>query len=161
MRTDQYAYQQATRIAGLGLILQLAIGLVLFVVGSAVGSTAFVQGSTIAFVGVAVWAVLIVIFHQHRLAAIEAKEKAVNDKRAEGTALRGTKPAEGFVMAAVEVKGRVPETKLFHRGDHEQPKQTVSPGELSVLAVSGPPGAGIEPLIPAETQAGSSGRRLA
>ena len=50
MRTDQYAYQQATRIAGLGLILQLAIGLVLFVVGSAVGSTAFVQGSTIKFV---------------------------------------------------------------------------------------------------------------
>jgi regulator of protease activity HflC (stomatin/prohibitin superfamily) len=74
MRTDQYAYQQATRIAGLGLILQLAIGLVLFVVGSAVGSTAFVQGSTIAFVGVAVWAVLIVVFHQHRLAAIEAME---------------------------------------------------------------------------------------
>ena len=90
-----------------------------------------------------------------------AKEKAVNDKRAEGTALRGTKPAEGFVMAAVEVKGRVPETKLFHRGDHEQPKQPVSPGELSVLAVSGPPGAGIEPLVSAETVAGSSGRRLA
>ena len=90
-----------------------------------------------------------------------AKEKAVNDKRAEGTALRGTKPVEGFVMAAVEVKGRVPETKLFHRGDHEQPKQTVTPGELSVLSGAGPPGAGIEPLIPAETQAGSSGRRLA
>jgi hypothetical protein len=73
-----------------------------------------------------------------------AKEKAVNDKRAEGTALRGTKPAEGFVMAAVEVKGRVPETKLFHRGDHEQPKQPVSPGELSVLSGAGPPSAGSE-----------------
>ena len=90
-----------------------------------------------------------------------AKEKAVNDKRAEGTKLRGTKPPEGFLMAAVEVKGRVPETKLFHRGDHEQPKQAVTPGELSVLALPGPPGEGIEPLVPAETQAGSSGRRLA
>ena len=85
-----------------------------------------------------------------------AKEKQVNDKRAEGTKLRGTKPAEGFLMAAVEVKGRVPETKLFHRGDHEQPKQSVTPGEISVLA-----GEGIEPLVPAETLAGSSGRRLA
>ncbi|MEN9664917.1 MAG: hypothetical protein RLZZ326_1280, partial [Planctomycetota bacterium] len=90
-----------------------------------------------------------------------AKEKAVNDKRAEGTKLRGTKPPEGFLMAAVEVKGRVPETKLFHRGDHEQPKQAVTPGELAVLALPGPPGEGIEPLVPAETQAGSSGRRLA
>lgn len=85
-----------------------------------------------------------------------AKEKAVNDKRAEGTKLRGTKPAEGFVMAAVEVKGRVPDTKLFHRGDHEQPKQTVPPGELSVLT-----GARVEPLAPVTTEAGSSGRRLA
>lgn len=85
-----------------------------------------------------------------------AKEKQVADRRAEGTKLRATKPPEGFLMAAVEVKGRVPETKLFHRGDHEQPKQTVTPGELSVLA-----GEGIEPLVPADTQAGSSGRRLA
>jgi len=85
-----------------------------------------------------------------------AKEKLVNDKRAEGTKLRGTKPAEGFLMAALEVKGRVPETKLFHRGDHEQPRQTVPPGELSVLAADG-----IEPLVPVQTAAGSSGRRLA
>ena len=74
MRTDHYAYQQATRISGFGLILQLAIALVLFVMGRAVGSTAFVHGSAIAFIGVAVWATLIVLFHQHRLAALEAME---------------------------------------------------------------------------------------
>jgi len=74
MRNDQYAYQQATRIAGLGLILQLAVALVLFVMGRALASTAFVLGSAIAFVGVAVWGALVVLFHQHRLAALEAFE---------------------------------------------------------------------------------------
>ena len=74
MRNDQYAYQQATRIAGLGLILQLAVALVLFVMGRALASTAFVHGSAIAFVGVAVWGTLVVLFHQHRLAALEAFE---------------------------------------------------------------------------------------
>ena len=74
MRNDQYAYQQATRIAGLGLLLQLAVALVLFVMGRALGSTAFVHGSAIAFVGIAVWASLVVLFHQHRLAAVEAFE---------------------------------------------------------------------------------------
>ena len=100
MRTDQYAYQQATRIAGLGLILQLAIGLVLFVVGSAVGSTAFVQGSTIAFVGVAVWAVLIVIFHQHRLAAIEAMEAdELRSTGADSTVFASERAGESMVAA--------------------------------------------------------------
>ncbi|MEY4942261.1 MAG: hypothetical protein RL254_442, partial [Planctomycetota bacterium] len=100
MRTDQYAYQQATRIAGLGLILQLAIGLVLFVVGSAVGSTAFVQGSTIAFVGVAVWAVLIVIFHQHRLAAIEAMEAdELRSTGADSTVFASERAGDSMVAA--------------------------------------------------------------
>ena len=85
-----------------------------------------------------------------------AKEKLVSAKHAEATKLRGTKPPEGFLMVTTEVKGRVPETKLFHRGDHDQPRQTVPPGELSVLS-----GEGIEPFVPAESQGGSSGRRLA
>jgi len=82
--------------------------------------------------------------------------KKVKDKTAEAAALRATKPAEGMVMALTEVKGRIPETKLFHRGDHEQPKQTLTPGELTVLA-----GPGIEPFKPAAVASGSSGRRLA
>lgn len=85
-----------------------------------------------------------------------AKEKLVGEKHAEATALRATKPPEGFLMAATEVKGRVPETRLFHRGDHDQPRQALGPGELSVLA-----GPGIEPFVAAEVGSGSSGRRLA
>lgn len=85
-----------------------------------------------------------------------ALDKKVADRRGEAAKLRGTKPAEGFVMALTEVKGAVPETKLFHRGDHDQPKQTLTPAELGVL--SSPQ---IEPFKPEAVSSGSSGRRLA
>lgn len=74
MRTDQYAHQQATRVAGIGVLAQLAIGLVLLIVGRVLGSTPFVWGSLFAFAGIPVWATLAVVFHQHRLAALEAAE---------------------------------------------------------------------------------------
>ena len=54
------------------------------------------------------------------------------------------------------MKGQVPATKLFHRGDHDQPKQIITPGELSVLATPR-----IEPFKPAQAAGGTSGRRLA
>lgn len=47
--------------------------------------------------------------------------------------IRATKPVEDFVDCLTEVAGQVPETVLFHRGDVDQPKQAVAPGELSVL----------------------------
>ena len=83
-------------------------------------------------------------------------QKKVTDKMAEATKLRATRPPEGMVMALTEVKGVVPETHLFYRGDHDQPKQLVTPGELSVLAQPQ-----IEPFNPAQVPSGSSGRRLA
>ena len=83
-------------------------------------------------------------------------QKQVLDKQAEATKLRTTKPPEGKIMALTEVKGHIPETHLFYRGDHEQPKQLLGPGELSVLA-----GPQIEPFQPAEVPSGSTGRRLA
>ena len=98
MRTDHYAYQQATRISGFGLILQLAIALVLFVMGRAVGSTAFVHGSAIAFIGVAVWATLIVLFHQHRLAALEAMEaEELRSSRSDATVFESERAGEALV----------------------------------------------------------------
>jgi cytochrome c553 len=84
------------------------------------------------------------------------KQDIVNAKAAEATKLRATKPQEGFVMALMEVKGQVPTTKLFNRGDHDQPKQAVTPGELSIIAKPE-----IEPFKPAVVTTGSTGRRLA
>jgi len=82
--------------------------------------------------------------------------KQYADKLAEATKLRATKPKEGMVMALTEVKDRLPETRLFNRGDHDQPKQALGPGELTV--VSQPE---IEPFHPVQVPSGSSGRRLA
>ncbi|HSI12156.1 MAG TPA: DUF1549 domain-containing protein, partial [Chthoniobacter sp.] len=85
-----------------------------------------------------------------------ALQKKVTDKQAEATKLRATKPKENMVMGLTEVKGRVPETHLFYRGDHDQPKQVLGPGELTVLAQPQ-----VEPFKPATVASGSTGRRLA
>ena len=49
---------------------------------------------------------------------------------------RAKKPLQDYVALLNEVPGKVPETFLFHRGDPDQPKQSVPPGELSVLETS-------------------------
>ena len=84
------------------------------------------------------------------------KQDLVDAKMAEAKKLRETKPAEGFVMALTEVKGTAPASNLFYRGDHEQAKQPVTPGEIGILAKPQ-----IEPFKPASVTTGSSGRRLA
>ena len=84
------------------------------------------------------------------------KQDLVDAKMAEATKLRSTKPAEGFVMALMEVKQKPQASHLFNRGDHEQPKQIVEPGELGILASPQ-----IEPFKPVPVSSGSSGRRLA
>lgn len=52
---------------------------------------------------------------------------------------RAKKPVEEFVRALIEPPNHAPETKLFHRGDHQQPKQTVTPASLSVASPTGQP----------------------
>lgn len=86
----------------------------------------------------------------------QKKQDLVDAKMAEATKLRATKPTEGFLMALMEEKGQVPKSKLFNRGDHEQPKQEVQPGEIGILA-----GPSIEPFKPVPVSSGSTGRRLA
>jgi len=79
--------------------------------------------------------------------------KAFADRAA---GVRATKPVEDFIHAMTEVPGKVPVTYLFNRGDHEQPKQPVPPGELTVLAAA----SGC--AIPERTAAlPTTGRRLA
>jgi len=71
--------------------------------------------------------------------------------------VRAKKPVEEFLRALVEPPNHVPETKLFFRGDHQQPKQTVLPASLTVTA---PVNARRE--FPANDEAlPTTGRRLA
>lgn len=71
--------------------------------------------------------------------------------------VRTKKPAESFVRALVEPAGHAPETKLFHRGDHRQPKQTVRP---AALAVAAPEGKRVEFALN-DSSLATTGRRLA
>ena len=80
-------------------------------------------------------------------------EKQVQEKRTEATKLRATKPPEGFLTVTTEVAGEIPKSQLHHRGDHEQLKDEVTPGELSVLR--GPELAKTDAALP------TTGRRLA
>ena len=86
--------------------------------------------------------------------------KKVLAKKEEATKLRGTKPPEPFLMALTEVAGKVPDTFLLYRGDHDQPKQKVAPGEVEVLAQTGGATTNFQCSMP-NSQFPSSGRRLA
>jgi len=65
------------------------------------------------------------------------------------------KPPESFVACLTEVPGELPPTHLFYRGDFNQPRQQVKPGDLSVLSGHGAVVPEDDPQLP------TSGRRLA
>ena len=51
----------------------------------------------------------------------------------EAAALRAKKAKDTLVRALTETPGKVPTTRLFHRGDYDQPKHVVPPGALAIL----------------------------
>ncbi len=99
---------------------------------------------------------------------LEKLKKAATDLRAtqkadrvktlqeQAAAIRATKPPEGFVRPVTEIPGRLPETFLFYRGDHEQPKQKLAPAGLSILDEHK-----LAPIPANDAARPSSGRRLA
>jgi len=83
----------------------------------------------------------------------KAADNKVIAKRAEATALRAKKPVEGRVSVLVEPLNAAPKSELHHRGDHGQPRQVVTPGELAILG---------NPAIPVDDpKLPTTGRRLA
>jgi mono/diheme cytochrome c family protein len=52
-------------------------------------------------------------------------------------ATRAKRPPDDNVRCLTEVPGQIPPTKLFYRGDFNQPRQEIAPGELSVLDARG------------------------
>jgi regulator of protease activity HflC (stomatin/prohibitin superfamily) len=83
MRHDHFAYQQATRVAGIGILLQAAMALGVFLFGRVGQDTTLVFGAAFVAIGILPWVALTVVFHQHRLERLEVLE---NDEIA---ALRG------------------------------------------------------------------------
>jgi mono/diheme cytochrome c family protein len=47
--------------------------------------------------------------------------------------LRATKPTPEYIRALTEAPGPLAATHFFERGDHEQPRQAVAPGHLTIL----------------------------
>ena len=75
MRIDHHAYQRATRVAGFGLLLQIAMGILLLVLGLVSHDTTFQFTSLFMLIGVLAWLGLVIIFHQHKLERLEALEE--------------------------------------------------------------------------------------
>ena len=71
--------------------------------------------------------------------------------------IRAKKPKEEFLRVLLEQPGQAIETKLFHRGDHKQPKQIAQPGGLSVVSSTG----GREQFSANDSKRPTTGRRLA
>ncbi len=82
MRTDHLAYQQATRVALLGLLLQTGLGLALLVYGRSAGDSALQVASQWVLAGILPWLALMVAFQQHtaeRLESLELEAGHAND----------------------------------------------------------------------------------
>lgn len=71
-------------------------------------------------------------------------------------AVRAQKPPETFVRALTETPGKVPDTFVFARGDHQNPTKKIRPAVLSVPASGSPIGIPID-----DASLPSTGRRLA
>lgn len=66
-------------------------------------------------------------------------KKAADELKAladQAKAVRDQKPKEQFLRALTEPAGAIPETFVFDRGDHEQPKHAVAPNELTVIRLA-------------------------
>ncbi|MSR44126.1 MAG: hypothetical protein EXS15_02045 [Phycisphaerales bacterium] len=74
MTRDQFVYQQATRVSGFGLAIQVILGLFLLIFGRIIEDSAFILASAYVLSGTLIWVALMVLFHQHRLERIEALE---------------------------------------------------------------------------------------
>lgn len=71
--------------------------------------------------------------------------------------IRSKKPVEDFLHALVEPANVAPPTSVFHRGDHRQPKEAVTPADLTIASPPGQPHS-----IPVDDPAlATSGRRVA
>ena len=97
MRVDHFAYQQATRVAGFGLLFQLAIGLTLMLYGIIGRDTTMTIGALYALTGILVWISLIVVFHQHRLERLETLEESeLRDARPEASIFNTSRDESGL-----------------------------------------------------------------
>jgi membrane protease subunit HflK len=108
MRIDHHAYQRATRVAGVGFLVQLGIGLTMLVFAILARDTPFLFGSFFVLLGLLVWLGLIVIFNQHKLERLEALEE---DELAATRAETGS----AFEAADEDIRVAARRLRLMHK----------------------------------------------
>ncbi len=91
--------------------------------------------------------------YQYNQAAADELKKY--DERIAET--RAKKPVEEFMRVLTEPVGEPPETHLFHRGEFREPKEAVTPAELTIASE---PGKRVE-IASVDTSIPTTGRRLA
>jgi len=88
MVRDQFVYQQATRVCGIGFGIQLLLGAFLAIYGRIVGDSVITLASFYVLIGIVPWLSLIVLFHQHSLERLEALEnEELEQLRASGSSV--------------------------------------------------------------------------
>lgn len=93
------------------------------------------------------------VLYQYNQAAADELKKY--DERI--AAIRAEKPVEEFLRTVLEPHGHLPNSHRFHRGEFNQPKESVTPGDLAVASLFTTP-----PEIPVDDPAlPTTGRRLA
>jgi len=103
MRVDHFAYQQATRVAGFGLLFQLGIGLTLLLYGLIGRDTTMTIGSLYVLTGILVWVSLIVVFYQHRLERLEALEESeLRDTRPDASIFTESRSETGLAARRLQ-----------------------------------------------------------
>ena len=101
MRIDDIAYQRATRVAGFGFFLQLAIGLTLLMFGIVAADTTLRIASVWALIGIVPWLGLVILFNQHRLERVESLESdELRQQRIAGVGSAFETEEERFNVAA-------------------------------------------------------------
>lgn len=101
MRIDAIAYQRATRVAAIGLGLQVAMALILFFFGLAARDDTIAYASFYVAYGFFVWLALVIVFKQHKLERLEALEgDELQRQRRAGVASAFDSESEEFNLAA-------------------------------------------------------------
>lgn len=90
MTADHLSYQRATTVSLIGLAIQAVLALVMLVYSRLGNDPAAMTGAIAMLLGLPVWAVLALVFHQHKLERLEAME---------AEAYRASSAAEASVFA--------------------------------------------------------------
>ncbi|MFM9966489.1 MAG: PSD1 and planctomycete cytochrome C domain-containing protein [Planctomycetaceae bacterium] len=88
------------------------------------------------------------LYEAQRLQEFNKKYEKINAET------KTKRPADSFIACLTEVPGHKPTTQLFARGDINQPRETIAPGQLSILPEPGE-------IPDDDPQVPTTGRRLA